>query len=122
LAEAFDEEERWKVEGGRVNKPSPWTPEQAVEISNIEQRLAAIANVCQLICGHYARTVESSTQRLNALGKVLVAKRLVTKKEWLAALQEVELGEKAEFSLNEEIQTALEEIRQIVRDAGQEPA
>ena len=100
---------------------SPWTPEQAVEIRALEERLVAIANICQLMFGDYAETVENSRQCLTALGRVLVAKGHIEESEWLAALQEVELGERVEFTLNDEIQTALEKIRGIVRRPGEEP-
>lgn len=65
----------------------------------------------------------SETQhRLKALGQVLVQKRHVTEAEWTAALQEVDLGDRAEWALNPDIQAALGEIQQIVRDAGLEEA
>ena len=101
---------------------SPWTPEQAVEIRALQERLVAIANICHLMVADYAETLEDSRQCLTALGRVLVAKGHITENEWLAAQQEVELGERAEFTLNDEIQTALEMIRDIVRDAGKERA
>src|SRR5437879_295595 len=101
---------------------SPWTPEQEAAITEINGKLAAIANICQLMFGSFARTVEESRQRLAALGQTLLAKQYLTESEWLAALQEVELGDRAEFALNEEVQAALEDVRKIVRDAGEEPA
>jgi hypothetical protein len=78
--------------------------------------------ICQLMFGDFARTAEDTKQRLNALGQVLISKRYITASEWLAALQEVELGERAEIALNPEIQAAIEAIRKIVRQAGEEPA
>ena len=45
---------------------SPWTPEQQVAIYDIEARVGAIANICQLIFGDLAKTVAEITYGCDA--------------------------------------------------------
>jgi hypothetical protein len=98
-----------------------WTPAQAAAIENIDQRMAVVAKIMTLAFEQLNGLAHDTQERLNALGQVLTKKQYVTPAEWMAALQEVQLGDRAEWALNPEIQAGLKEIQQIVRDAGLEP-